>query len=126
MEIIIAPARYCNLVGRTWGGAVTLSRITHNDFTPELLATIRRKAFARPSESEMVEYLFQRVRKNRVKPNFQDYAFDSCRNRLRRLSVSAVLFVRGCPSRQQEHVLSYQRRVAAVKDHFLRRSRPRG
>ena len=74
----------------------------------------------------MVEYLFQRVRKNRVKPNFQDYAFDRCRNRLRRLSVSAALFVRGCPSRQQEHVLSYQRRVAAVKDHFLRRSRPRG
>ena len=39
----------------------------------------------------MVEYLFQRVRKNRVKPNLQDYAFDRWR-----IGFAAFLFRRLC------------------------------
>ena len=70
--------------------------ITHNDHVPELLAVIRRKPFAEPTESEMVEYLLTRVRKDRRKPDFENYAF--------------------------EHVLSYQRRIAATKEHFMRRN----
>ena len=70
--------------------------VTHNDYVPELLAVIRRKPFAVPTESEMVEYLFTRVRTNREKPDFESYAL--------------------------EHVLSYQRRIEAVKDNFMRRN----
>ena len=71
--------------------------ITHNDHVPELLAVIRRKPFAEPTEAEMVEYLFTRVRTDRRKPDFENYAF--------------------------EHVLSYQRRIAATKEQFMRRNK---
>ena len=71
--------------------------ITHNDHVPELLAVIRRKPFAEPTETEMVEYLFTRVRTDRRKPDFENFAF--------------------------EHVLSYQRRIAATKEHFMRRNK---
>ena len=50
--------------------------ITHNDHVPELLAVIRRKPFAEPTEAEMVEYLFTRVRTDRRKPDFENYAFE--------------------------------------------------
>ena len=71
--------------------------ITHNDHVPELLAVIRRKPFAEPTETEMVEYLFTRVRTDRRKADFENFAF--------------------------EHVLSYQRRIAATKEHFMRRNK---
>ena len=44
----------------------------------------------------MVEYLFTRVRANRDKPEFENHAF--------------------------EHVLSYQRRIAATKENFMKRN----
>ena len=71
--------------------------ITHNDHVPELLAVIRRNPFAEPTETEMVEYLFTRVRTDRRKADFENFAF--------------------------EHVLSYQRRIAATKEHFMRRNK---
>ena len=70
--------------------------ITHNDRVPELLATIRRGPFAEPTETEQVEYLFTRVKAKREALAFENYAF--------------------------EHVLSYQRRIQATKEHFMRRN----
>jgi len=71
--------------------------ITHNDSVPELLSVIRRGPFAEPTEAERVEYLLTRVRTDRKKPDFENYAF--------------------------EHVLSYQRRIAATKDAFFTRNK---
>ena len=59
-----------------------------------MLAVIRRGPFAEPTESEKVEYLFTRVKKDRVRSDFENYAL--------------------------EHVLSYQRRVAATKESFMK------
>ena len=70
--------------------------ITHNDRVPELLATIRRGPFAEPTETEQVEYLFTRVKAKREALAFENYAF--------------------------EHVLSYQRRIQATKEHFMGRN----
>jgi hypothetical protein len=70
--------------------------ITHNDHVPEMLASIRRGPFAEPTESERVEYLFTRVKKDRVRTVFENFAL--------------------------EHVLSYQRRVAATKESFMKRN----
>ena len=71
--------------------------ITHNDRVPELLAVIRRGPFAEPNETEQIEYLFTRVRAKREKMDFENYAF--------------------------EHVLSYQRRIQATKEQFMRRNK---
>ena len=70
----------------------SIARITHNDRVPELLAVIRRGPFAEPTETEQIEYLFTRVRAKRDTMDFENYAF--------------------------EHVLSYQRRIQATKEHF--------
>ena len=75
----------------------TIKFARRQDHVPELLAVIRRKPFAEPTETEMVEYLFTRVRSDRRKPDFENFAF--------------------------EHVLSYQRRIAATKEHFMRRNK---
>ena len=40
----------------------TLTFARRQDHVPELLAVIRRKPFAEPTETEMVEYLLTRVR----------------------------------------------------------------
>ena len=69
---------------------------THNDLAPEMLANIRRGPFSPPTPEEHVEYLFTRVRSARQRSDFENYGM--------------------------EHVLSYQRRVAATKEHFLRRN----
>ena len=69
---------------------------THNDLVPEMLANIRRGPFASPTAEEHVEYLFTRVRADRERSDFENYGM--------------------------EHVLSYQRRVAATKEHFMRRN----
>ena len=71
--------------------------ITHNDGVSEMLANIRRGAFAQPDQSEKCEYLFTRVKASQKRPNFEDYAL--------------------------EHVLSYQRRVNAIKDEFMVRNK---
>jgi len=71
--------------------------ISHNDYCPEMLAAIRRGAFAAPTEEEKVEYLLTRVRRDRQRPRFENYAF--------------------------EHVLSFQRRVQATKTYFFSRNK---
>ena len=71
--------------------------ITHNDYVPELLASIRRGPFASPTESEMVEYLRAHAKTNGRRPKFEDFAL--------------------------EHVMSYQRRVAATKQNFMKRNK---
>ena len=62
-----------------------------------MLAVIRRGPFAEPTESERVEYLFTRVKKDRVRTDFENYAL--------------------------EHVLSYQRRVVATKEAYMKRNK---
>ena len=49
------------------------------------------------TRTEQVEYLFTRVRAKRDKMDFENYAF--------------------------EHVLSYQRRIQATKEQFMRRNK---
>ena len=71
--------------------------ITFNDFAPEMLASARRGPFAEPNEVERVEYLFTRLRSERTRLDHENYAL--------------------------EHVLSYQRRVAATKEAFMRRGK---
>jgi len=61
-----------------------------------MLAAIRRGPFAEPTESEKVEYLFTRIKAGRPRAEFEHFAL--------------------------EHVLSYQRRVAATKDAFMKRN----
>ena len=62
-----------------------------------MLANLRRGPFAEPSEAEKCEYLFTRVKSAQQRPNFEDYAL--------------------------EHVLSYQRRVNAIKEEFMHRNK---
>ena len=71
--------------------------IAFNDFAPEMLASARRGPFAAPDETELVEYLMTRLRTERTRLDHQNFAL--------------------------EHVLSYQRRVAATKDTFMRRGK---
>ena len=71
--------------------------ITFNDYSPEMLASVRRGPFAEPTESERIEYLLTRLKANRSKPDYENYAL--------------------------EHVLSYQKRIAATKTQFMRRGK---
>ena len=71
--------------------------ITFNDYAPEMLASVRRGPFSEPTESERVEYLLTRLKARRAKPDYENYAL--------------------------EHVLSYQRRIAATKQEFMRRGK---
>ena len=80
-----------------WFEQFAVKRITHNDLVPEQLANMRRGPFATPTESEKVEYLMTRVRTDRQRSQFENYGL--------------------------EHVLSYQRRISATKNHFMRRNR---
>ena len=67
-----------------------------NDFAPEMLASARRGPFAEPTASERIEYLVTRLRSERTRLDHENYAL--------------------------EHVLSYQRRIAATKDAFMKRN----
>jgi hypothetical protein len=69
--------------------------ITQNDSAPEMLAAIRRGPGARPSDEELIEYLLTTKNKDQERPAFEQHSL--------------------------EHVLSFQRRVHAVKKHFFRR-----
>lgn len=69
--------------------------ITANDSSPEMLAAIRRGPGARPSDEELIEYLLTTKNKDQERPAFEQHSL--------------------------EHVLSFQRRVHAVKKHFFRR-----
>jgi hypothetical protein len=70
--------------------------ITHNNRCAEMLATVRRGPFARPTPEERIEFLLTRVRKTDCKVAFADHAL--------------------------EHTLSFQRRVHSIKQGFLKRA----
>jgi|AACY02.8.fsa_nt_gi hypothetical protein len=70
--------------------------VTHNNSTAEMLATIRRGPFAKPTDEEYIEYLIQRKPKTQKRPDFENYSL--------------------------EHVLSFQRRVHAIKKNFMQRN----
>ena len=74
-----------------------MATITFNDFAPEMLASARRGPFAEPTASERVEYLVTRLRTERTRLDYENFAL--------------------------EHVLSYQRRIAATKDAFMTRGK---
>ena len=67
----------------------TMTTITYNDASPEMLAAIRRGPLAQPTEDEMVEYLDRAWSKDRKRLDFEQHAF--------------------------EHVLSFQKRLHAFK-----------
>ena len=69
--------------------------LTANDSNPEMLAVIRRGPLSKPTSDEMIEYLLARKRRDQERPPYEHYSL--------------------------EHVLSYQRRVKAVKESFLKR-----
>ena len=62
-----------------------------------MLESARRGPFAEPTASERVEYLVTRLRTERTRLDYENFAL--------------------------EHVLSYQRRVAATKDAFITRGK---
>ena len=69
--------------------------LTANDSNPEMLAAIRRGPLSAPTSDEMIEYLLARKRRDQERPPYEHYSL--------------------------EHVLSFQRRVKAVKESFLKR-----
>ncbi len=79
----------------------TMTTVMHNDSTREMLAAIRCGPLAEPLREEMIEFLVGAY-KDTERPNFQEFAY--------------------------EHVLSSQRRVHALKEHFMQRNKgtPRG
>ena len=85
------------------GPMSTMTTVTHNDSSPEMLEAMRRGPLAKPTRAEMVEYLVGAWDKHEGgRPTFQEFAY--------------------------EHVLSFQRRVHAMKLHFMQRNKrtPRG
>ena len=77
------------------GGA---RRSRHNNRSAEILATVRRGPFAKPTPAEQIECLFVRVPRKDSRKDFEKHAL--------------------------EHVLSFQRRVLASKRYFFRRGKP--
>ena len=75
----------------------TMTTITHNDLSPELLASVRRGPFSSPTEVEQIEYLLSSHSADRKRCDFENYAL--------------------------EHVLSFQRRVAGTKQEFMVRGK---
>ena len=69
--------------------------VTANDSCPEMLAAIRRGPLAAPTAEENIEYLLTRKRRDQERPPFENHSF--------------------------EHVLSFQRRVSALKSNFMQR-----
>ena len=67
--------------------------VTHSNLSPEFLACVRRGPFAVPTETENIEYLLGRVPKTHKRALFEQHPL--------------------------EHVISYQRRIAAIKKTFL-------
>ena len=76
-----------------------LVTITHNNRCGEMLATLRRGPLAASTEEERIEFLLTRKKKS-------------------------VNLRKGLEVHAMEHVLSFQRRVAAIKLHFLPRGKP--
>ena len=70
--------------------------VTANDSSPEMLAAIRRGPFAEPTNEEFIEYLLTKKSRDQQRPCFENYSL--------------------------EHVLSFQRRVNALKTNFMKRN----
>ena len=73
----------------------SLCRPWHNNRSAEFLAAVRRGPFAKPTETEQLEYLFTRVPKKESRKEFEKHSL--------------------------EHVLSFQRRVLYTKKMFMHR-----
>ena len=71
--------------------------ISHNDGCAEMLAAIRRGPGSPPTNEELIEYLVARKRHDQERPPAEHYSL--------------------------EHVLSYQRRIHAVKHYFFKRGK---
>ena len=69
--------------------------VTANDSSPEMLAAIRRGPFAAPTDEESIEYLLTKKPHGQPRPEFEQHSL--------------------------EHVLSFQRRVHAIKTQFMKR-----
>ena len=67
----------------------------HNNRSAEILAVVRRGPFAKPTETEQLEYLFTRVSRTDSRKDFEKHSL--------------------------EHVLSFQKRVLKTKQAFLHR-----
>ena len=73
----------------------TMVTLSHNDNCAEMLAAIRGGLFAEPTAEEQLEYLLGRKAKGSKRPDWEHFAY--------------------------EHVLSFQRRVHAMKERFMPR-----
>ena len=69
--------------------------LTANDSSPEMLAAVRRGPLSAPEGDEHIEYLLARKRRDQERPPAEHFCL--------------------------EHVLSFQRRVHAFKEQFMRR-----
>ena len=49
----------------------TMITVTANDSSPEMLASIRRGPFAKPTDTEQIEYLLTRPRRDQERPDFE-------------------------------------------------------
>ena len=70
--------------------------VNTNINSPEMLSAIRRGPFATPTEEEFIEYLLKRKPRDKARPEFEAHSL--------------------------EHVLSFQRRVHAMKSKFMIRN----
>ena len=73
-----------------------MAQVTHNDNCPEMLASVRRGPLAPPQDEEFIEYLLMRRKRDAERPAVEHFSL--------------------------EHVLSYQRRVKALKHWFMDRN----
>lgn len=71
--------------------------LRHNNRCAEMLAVVRRGPFAKPTSTEQLEYLFTRVSKKDSRKDLENHSL--------------------------EHVLSFQRRLLAIKKAFLVRGK---
>ena len=87
-----------------------------------MLASIRRGPGALPTDEEKIDYLMHRRPHAHERPAFEHYSFEHD-SRTHELLLSSRPLIRFTSSRRcvRHLVLSYQRRVHAIKTHFLKR-----
>ena len=95
--------------------------IRRQDGCAEMLASIRRGPGAAPTDEDKIDYLMHRRPHAQERPAFEHYSFEHdswTHELLLSCPFTSVMSPRRC-LRQQ--VLSYQRRVHAIKENFLKR-----
>ena len=70
--------------------------VTHNDLCGEMLASVRRGPFSPPTETEQVEYLFQRVASSTKRPRFDEHGLEHVLWEIIYESVSVSFYVVLC------------------------------